>query len=160
MKTLLLATVAAAILAAPAFAQTMDRTDFPPAAPTPQVFAYECVIDKVTPSDRDDKDPSYKVNVLVEMTRITKVWHTLRSGKVVYRADQYDATSGPKRAGEDWSTSPMFWFGKHRKTPDLAMLGVIGSDDKKKMTYTETLWRGQDKKPLFTVTTICHEERA
>jgi hypothetical protein len=156
MKTLLLATVAAVSLIASASAQTMDGSTPPPAK---EQFAYECVIDKVTPPDRNEKDPSYKVNVVTDMTHISDVWHTLRSGKTVYRVDQYDATSGPKNKNADWSTSPLVWFGKSKKNPRLSMFGIIGTlgtDGKGKMVYVEELYRDNEKKPVLTVNTTCH----
>jgi hypothetical protein len=153
MKAFLLATVAAAI-AAPALAQTMDGTPAPV-----EKYAYECVIDKVTPPDRDDKDPSYKINVVVDMTHIDQVWHTFRSGKTADRAAQYQATSGPVRKGEDWTTSPLMWFGPHKKNPQLKMGGSIGTANGpgSKMTYIELLYRGNEKKPVARIDSTCHQ---
>jgi hypothetical protein len=157
MKTFLLATVAAVSLIASASAQTMDGSNPPPAKPQ---YAYECVIDKVTPPDRDDKDPSYKVNVVTDSTHIDQVWHTLRSGKTVDRVAQYEGSSGTKIENADFSTSPLVWVGKSRKNSRLTMRGIIGSlttgKDKGKMVYIEDLYRDNEKKPVLSIYTSCH----
>jgi hypothetical protein len=119
-------------------------------------YAYECVIDRVTPPDRDDKDPSYKINVVVDDTQINQVWHTFRSGKTADRAAQYQATSGPLRKGEDWSTSPLVWYGPHKKNSQLMMGGTIGTTGNK-MTYVELLYRGNEKKPVVRIDSTCHQ---
>jgi hypothetical protein len=161
MKTLLLATAAAVSLIAAASAQTMDGSNPPP--PKPQ-HAYECVIDRVTPPDRDDKDPSYKVNVVTDSTHIDQVWHTLRSGKTVDRVAQYEGSSGTRSGDGDFSTQPLVWNGTQRKNPRLKMRGIIGSltsgKDKGKMVYIEDLYRDNEKKPVLTVYTSCHRIEA
>jgi hypothetical protein len=155
MKTLLLATVAAVSLAASASAQTMDGTPAPV-----ERYAYECVVDKVTPPDHDN-DPGYKVNIMLDMTHIDQVWHTRKSGKTADRAAQYAATSMAKRKGEDWKTSPLIWFGKSKKNPHLSMLGTIGTNignyGKDNLVYIEELFRDNEKKPIVTISTVCHQ---
>jgi hypothetical protein len=160
MKKLLSATVAAIALIASASAYA--ATGMEETAKPERQFAYECVIDRVTPPDHD-KDPSYKVNVVTDMSHIISVWHTLKSGKEVDRTTQYDATSGALRKNEDWSTSPLAWYGKSKKSPQLAMLGVIGTqnaDGTGKLSYVEELYRGNEKKPVLTVNTTCHRINA
>ena len=161
MKKLLMTAVAAIAVVASASANAqrgMEESD----TPAEKTFAYECVVDRVTPADHD-RDPGYKVNVVTDMTHIISVWHTLKSGKEVDRTTQYDATSGALRKNEDWSTSPLVWYGPSKKSPQLAMRGIIGTQNANgtgKLFYLEELYRGNEKKPVLTVNTTCHRINA
>ena len=158
LKKALLAAVAATALVASASAQTMDGTNTPTNnGKAEQEFAYECVVDKVTPPDHD-KDPGYKVNVLVNMHRIINVMHTTKSGATYYRGAQYTNTwSEPgKTSFED---SPLGWGGTSKKSPQLRMLGIMSYINGKPV-YEEYLYKGNDKKPVLTVKTTCHEVNA
>ena len=127
-----------------------------------QKYAYECVITKITPKDKDS-DPSYKVNVVVNNTGFVNVWHTTASGKEYDRAKQYnkDQRTGPARDGEDWNTSPLLWLGIHNKSADISMIGKIGTwkqNGIEKMFYFETVYKKVKGKhvPVTSIESACH----
>jgi hypothetical protein len=155
-KITLLIAVASVAIAASASAQTMDGTK-PPEA---KKYAYECAVTKSSPAT---DDPSYKVVVLVEEPdSIFSVVHTTASGKYYDRANQYtDVKTGPLRENEDWVTSPLIWIGTYSKSPDLSMVGMIGSS-KDKLFYRETLYKKIKGKQVAqaSIESTCHQVKA
>jgi hypothetical protein len=162
MKKLFMTAVAAIAVVASASANAqrgMEESD----TPAEKTFAYECVVDRVTPADHD-KDPGYKVNIETDMHQFLRVWHTLKSGKIADRTGQYEPKyNGTKRENADWSTSPLVWYGPSKANPKLSMYGIIGTqnaDGTGKLLYVEELFRGNEKKPVMTINTTCHQVNA
>jgi len=164
MKKMLLAAVAAIATIASASAQTMDgaKDDTPDANAK---YAFECTITKVSPPDKD-RDPAYKVNVWVNDTQFVRMAHTLVSGAVVYRSEQYGnfGTAPMKTSIED---SPLMWWGRSKKHPEITILGWIGSLNGK-LVYKEEIFKGKASpffgnskaKAVTTVDSTCHRVEA
>ena len=71
--------------------------------------------------------------------------------------------NGTKRENADWSTSPLVWYGPSKANPKLSMYGIIGTqnaDGTGKLLYVEVLFRGNEKKPVMTINTTCHQVNA
>lgn len=119
--------------------------------------AFECAIVKITPPDTTDKDPSYKINVLLTDTQFVQVQHTTKSGATYYRGGQYkDTGSGPSKDAKSFADAPLIWTGTFKKDPRLSMYAWIGWDPKiKKLRYVENIVL--NKKTVRTIESHCHE---
>jgi hypothetical protein len=157
MRKTLLAAVAAIATIASASAQTMDGTNTPANNGANNVSAFECVVTKVTPPDKD-KDPGYKVNVSIDGDgNFVNVVHTTVSGAVYDRADQYKITENHIMD----NNGPNMWFGQSKKHPEVGMGGMFGINNKTgEMHYREFVFRGKAKKPVTEITSSCHQVQA
>jgi hypothetical protein len=156
LKKVLLAAAAVVAVTAAASAQTMDGFDVPANNGANKKYAFECVVTKVTPADKD-KDPGYKVNVAIDKDGyFVTVLHTTRSGAVYDRAEQYtDLHSGTAE-----NNGPNYWYGRSKKYPTVKMLGTFGVFKDGRMTYRELVFKDGVKQPVTTVDTACHPIQA
>jgi hypothetical protein len=145
MMKSLLAGVAAIAMVVSAAAQTMDGTGNED--DTNLGSEWECSVTKT--ADRD-RDPSYKVTVNVDYDadKITRVYHTLQSGKIANRSDQYVLEfNGHAKAGAH------MWAGHYKKNSALKMTGTLGVI-KGKVYYMEWRPRGNGMVPIME--SVCH----
>jgi CRP-like cAMP-binding protein len=156
LKKVLLAAAAAVAVTAAASAQTMDGFDLPANNGVNKKYAFECVVTKVTPTDKE-KDPGYKVNVTINYDgRFAEVVHTTRSGAVYDRAEQYMV-----QVNEPYnSNGPNAWYGNSKKHPSVKMLGMFSVFKDGRMTYRELVFKDGVKQPVTTVDTACHRIQA
>jgi len=121
MMKSLLAGVAAIAMVASAAAQTMDGTAS--TNQTEEEIWFECSVTKLA----HEKDPVYKVLVSIldngndAESIFGKVLHVTQSGKVINRADQYDAFRNNHGA-----QGGNIWTGQHRKNKNLYLTGTFG----------------------------------
>jgi hypothetical protein len=165
MKTILLAATAAFVMIASAqaggIADLRKAEDEVKAKEATKEYTYECAVTKSNPMPND---PSYKVTIVLDKDGIRRVIHTTASGKTYVRNQQYpDAKTGALRENEDWNTSPLIWIGTFNKSPDISMVGKIGTvDNGKKMIYLESLYKTIKGKKVVQafIESTCHEVQA
>jgi len=155
-KALLAAAAVIAMVTGAAAQKTMDNTDN---NEKDTYWWYECSVTKVTPPDKSDRDPSYKVMVYLnaKTNDIVKIAHTLRSGKEIVRNDQY--TVGDDGIGKT-TKGASFWFGIYNKNPNLAMGGTFGWLDSGQAVYQELQFDKRTKgktRPIQEMWSVCHQ---
>jgi hypothetical protein len=146
MKTILLGTALAALLVAPAAAQFKKPAPFH----VNDFTALECAI--VHATDRDRKDPVYKIDVHLTLDRgdLRELWvvHTSTSGATHVRSDQYtDSTIWQKPHYLEW-----YWHGRHGHN---TMTGEVWHNDQG-WWYSEKLFTG-DRFLEYQMVSHCHE---
>src|SRR5262249_1605819 len=151
MKKTLLAAVAAIAMVAGAAAQTMDDTG----NNDKQYYWFECSVASIQPQDKNDKDPVYKTNLYFDASdySFVKVVHTLRSGKEVNRADQYNVNVEITKTKEGASV----WMGTHGKNRNLSMGGLFGVLKNGQWIYDEMQFYSGRKGPIIKMHSVCHQ---
>jgi hypothetical protein len=110
--------------------------------------AYECVVVKVTPPDRD-RDPGYKVNINIYDGEFESVFHTTVSGKTYDRTEQYVDLKTGKNGATYW------WSGWSRKYQHIKMTGTV-TRERGQVIYTEFVQRGNKLETV--IRTVCHKD--
>jgi hypothetical protein len=153
MRKYLLAATAAIAMVTGAAAQTMDDTEN---NAKKTYWWYECSVAKVTPPDKGDKDPGYKINLYLDTqdNSFVKVVHTTRSGKEYNRADQYTVKDGDNTTNKKGAST---WFGVNIKEPNLSMGGIFGKLPNGQLVYNEVLFRTGKKGPVMELNSVCHQ---
>lgn len=151
-KALLAAAAVIAMVTGAAAQKTMDNTDN---NEKDTYWWYECSVTKVTPPDKGDKDPTYKVNLYLDASdnNFVKVVHTLRSGKEVSRSDQYAVGDDGIFINKNGAST---WIGTHVKNRNLAMVGIFGLLNGK-LVYNELQFVNGKKVPILEVNSVCHQ---
>jgi hypothetical protein len=152
-----LALFAAAFLAATSFAHArVHHAAFHAAPPPPQLTGFtalECSIVREQPKSRDDKNPVYKINVGLTKDDSGKfdsfdVIHTLRSGKLVDRSEQYSGANIWQTKGRpEW-----FWKGYRGENQ---MVGMVYHNDRDGWMYRETISAGG--RVAYEMLADCHQ---
>jgi hypothetical protein len=93
---------------------------YPAAASFPQFW--ECGLIQVSPPDRDS-DPGFKINLDFHEPPFN-ARHTVISGRVFERADQYDV----QRTRTDRGSGNFNWFGRSYKNPAITIVGTFGNN--------------------------------
>src|SRR5215471_19928919 len=119
-----------------------------PAQPINDSWSLECGLIKVSPPDRD-RDPGFKINISISPEEGFIATHTMISGAVYDRTDQYENLRSWKV-----NNGPYQWSGRSVKYPQLVMVGTLGRDRTGQLVYMEEIYRAG--RLQTTVRSTCH----
>jgi hypothetical protein len=133
------------------------RSSFRPKKPEPleKYTSLECV--PVQATDRDRRDPIYKISVTISLDdnwqpEDMSVSHYATSGASYNRADQYTRSDLTQTAGK----SDYYWTGTWLKNPAITMRGNLMRSTTNKWTYSEQQFKYG--RPEFAMFSVCHIE--
>jgi hypothetical protein len=144
VKKALFLTAAAAVVTLASISAYAAR----PAQPISESWSLECGLIRVSPPDRD-RDPGFKINISISPEEGFVVTHTMISGAVYDRTDQYEDLRSWKV-----NNGPYQWSGRSVKYPQLVMLGTFGRDRTGQLVYMEEIYRSGRLET--TVRSTCH----
>jgi hypothetical protein len=139
----------------PLVSTAYGQSSFRPAEPHPldKATSLECVPVKVT--DRDRRDPIYKIIVTLSLddgltaTDLTVV-HYATSGTPYSRADQYTRSNLTQTPGK----TEYYWTGTWIKNATVTMTGSLIRSADGKWTYSEQQYKYG--RPSFFLLSVCH----
>jgi hypothetical protein len=144
VKKALFLTTAAAVVTLASVSAYAAR----PAQPISESWSLECGLIRVSPADRD-RDPGFKINISISPEEGFVVTHTMISGAVYDRTDQYEDLRSWKV-----NNGPYQWSGRSVKYPQLVMVGTFGRERTGQLVYMEEIYRSGRLET--TVRSICH----
>ena len=157
MKLLLTAVAAIGFLASVAADAAPYYDSAPRTAPAPARLVepqqplpeyWECGLIQVSPPDHD-RDPGFKINLVLNDENFY-VGHTMISGKVYSRGDQYDIH-------RIWVDGNLNWSGRSYKNPAITMVGTFGKNRATgRVQYVERIYK--NNRLETTVVSTCHVE--
>jgi hypothetical protein len=117
-----------------------------PAQPINDNWSLECGLIRVSPPDRD---PGFKINISISPEEGFVVTHTMISGAVYDRTEQYENLRSWKA-----NTGSYQWSGRSVKYPQIVMVGLLDRDWAGQLVYIEEIYKAGSLQT--TVRSTCH----